>query len=209
MAFLVRVDGEQKALDVELWVDHELKTVRLSMLELDSELLSKFLVSQLPNDFKVRVDDQHGELPKYGLEILLAGRNHPASLHHLAGGRISIYLGDPDSAYLARCERAIGQLLSALHSRRIQALVSGVDRYGRPEPSEGYLHLYARTQSAAHEEEVGQLCKEVEREHKVSVCSMCHFASASADFDRTIATAEHFAWDQDKRRVVLRNWRQS
>jgi hypothetical protein len=181
------LDDDLEGLDIEVELDRERKVVTLHMLEFEAEHVTSFLVDSLPWDFMVRVDDSLFEhvlnLPRYELVIALAGRHHPVTFQY-PDGRMTIRLGDPNGAYLAKCEQAIAQILSALHSRDIEGVVAGVARYGRPEPNEGFLHLLARAQGEAQEEDVLKLCNEAD----------------------VLAHEAHFAWDPETRRVVRRNW---
>ena len=159
--------------DIEVELDHRREVVTLHMLEFKAEEVTQFVTQTLPREFSVRVDvppvERAPSTPGYALVIALAGRHHPAKLRRLTTGRVSVSLGDPDALYLARCRRAIAQLLSALHGRGVPAVVTGIDRHGRPKPSEGFLHLFADTAQGTKEEEILQLCREVGQEHRVDI----------------------------------------
>ena len=85
--------------------------------------------------------------------------------------------------------------------------MAGVDHHGRPEPSEGFLHLFARTKGEVQEQDVEQLCRKVEEEHNVDICAL-RFSRLYGDTNRVIAHEPHFAWDEGERQVVRRNWSQ-
>jgi hypothetical protein len=118
---------------------------------------------------------------------------------------VTVTLGDPDAAYLARCSKSIEDLLRSLAARGIEAVVTGIDRYGRPAPSEGSLHLFARARDAGQEQAVAQARSEVETEHGVSICVMSG-AKRPSDIDQVSAQEPHFAWDNEGRQLVRRNW---
>ena len=123
----------------------------------------------------------------------------------LRDGAVTVALGDPDAAHLARCLRAIEQLLSSLHERDIEAVVAGIDRYGRPEPNEGFLHLFARTQEEGQEQDVERLRRKVEASNDVDICVLSS-SKSPGDTDQVIAHQPHFSWDAAARKVVRRNW---
>jgi hypothetical protein len=183
------------------------------MRHLDSALLASFVMDVLPRDYSAVVAETDEEvdvagLPRrsaYRLVVVLAGRKHPAQVMRLRDGGVTVTLGDPDAAYLARCSKSIEDLLRSLAARGIEAVVTGIDRYGRPAPSEGSLHLFARARDAGQEQAVAQARSEVETEHGVSICVMSG-AKRPSDIDQVSAQEPHFAWDNEGRQLVRRNW---
>jgi hypothetical protein len=206
---LKSLEEGMESLDIELSLDREKRLVTLHMLEFEAGHVASFLTQSLPREFGIRVDDSPvghvPTLPRYDLVIALAGRHHPARLAHLSDGRVAIRLLDPDATYLMRCQRAIEQVLSMLNRRGIEAVVAGIDHYGRPEPNEGFLHVFVRTGDDAQLDTVHQLCQEVGQEHAVDLCPL-RFSRPFGDTDWVIAREPHFAWDAAMRKVVLRNW---
>ena len=200
-------------LTMDLTIDHERQLVTLTMLQFDSGLLAHYVMDILPRDFAVVVAEDDEDIdeawlprrPAYRLVVVLAGREHPAQVVRLRDGSVTIALGDPDAVYLAKCWKAIQQLLTSLHFVGIEAVVTGIDRYGRPEPTEDYLHLYAKTQGRGQDEAVERLAAEVEVLHDVSICVLSHYTRPD-DFASAIAREAHFAWDPEAREVVRRNW---
>jgi hypothetical protein len=142
--------------------------------------------------------------PAFRLLVALAGREHPARVIRLSDGGVTVALGDPDAAYLARCLRGIEQLLSSLHERGIEAVVAGIDDYGRPEPDEGFLHLLARTHEESSEQDVERLRAKVEASNNISIAVMN--SRAHDDMGQALAWQAHFAWDPEARQAVRRNW---
>ena len=206
---LKSIEDDRESLDVELELDHACKRVTLHMLEFDAEHVTSFLTQSLPHDYGVSVDDPVFEhvpaLPRYELVVALAGRHYPARLRHLRSGRAAIRLGDPDAEYLARCQRAVAQLLQALDAMDIEAVVTGIDRHGRPEPSEGYLHLFTRARSEEQEQAVKRLRVEVKAEHAVDVFVL-HYSGGHAGVDHVLTRGAHFAWDPAAQQVMRLNW---
>ena len=203
---LKSIEDGRESLEIEVELDHSNRLVVLHMLEFDADLIASFLVRVLPDSYGVRVDDAGSErklsLPRYELVVELAGRRHPTRLQHLSG-RTTIRLGDPDAKYLARCYSAIERLLMSLHEVDVDGLVAGIDRYGRPSPNEGSLHLYARARDAAQARAIAQVCAEVEAKFKISICVASDVAPAGA-VDQVFAHQAHFAWH--RRQLVRRNW---
>jgi hypothetical protein len=203
-------------LTMDLSIDHERRLVTLAMLEFDSALLVRYVMDILPRDYGVVVAEDDEDVdeawlprrPEYRLVVVLAGREHPARVVRLRDGSVTVALGDPDAVYLARCRKAIEPLLSSLHGMGIEAVVAGIDRYGRPEPNEGFLHLFARTEWKVQEDDVERLCMKVERAHNVSI-SAVSFSKLYGDAERVIAHEPHFAWDSKAKQVVARNWEPS
>lgn len=197
-----RAAGE--SLDIEVGLNHAEKVATLFMLEFDDALVTAFLAGGLPSDFGVRVDDmlfeQVADLPRYDLVISLAGRRHPTRLLRLPDGQVTLRLGDPDAAYLACCQIAIDQVLEALAEQDIDAVVQGMDRYGRPRPREGFLHLFAATSSNQQEEQVLAISRGIGEACGVDLIAL------GFRIDRTIELDPHFAWDSSTSSVVRRNW---
>jgi hypothetical protein len=198
---------EVERLNLEVELDGRRRVVTLHMLEFDALPVTSFLVQTLPQEFGIRVDDAVSErwlsLPRYDVVIELAGRRHPVRMHHLNDGRTTIRLGDPDAAYLARCHRAIEHLLASLHQLDVEAVITGIDHYGRPAPNEGFLQLYARARDAVQEQAIAQVRSEVEAKLDVSICVVSDMASTSS-IDHVFAHEAHFGWDGQQ--LVRRNW---
>jgi hypothetical protein len=200
-------------LTMDLTIDHERRLVTLGMRHFDSALLASFVMDVLPRDYSAVVAESDEDVhpaglprrPAYRLVVVLAGREHPAQVVRLQDGGVTVTLGDPDAAYLARCSKSIEDLLRSLAVRGIEAVVTCIDRYARPAPSDGFLHLYARTRDAGQEHVVAQACSETETVHGVSICVMSD-AKRPSDIDQVIAHEPHFAWDNEARQVVRRNW---
>lgn len=99
---LKSIEDGRESLEADIEVDHAHRVVILHMLEFDASHVTSFLVRTLPHEFGVRVGETLSNdmlsLPRYGLVIALAGRNHPARLHHLSSGDFAIRLGVPDEA---------------------------------------------------------------------------------------------------------------
>lgn len=196
---------EGEGLHIELELDHERQRVTLHTLEFDADLVNAFLET-LPQKFGISVGDPSmAPVPNFELVIALAGRHHPARLTGRGSSRPALRLGDPDAAYLVLCRRAIEQVLSSLHGLGIPAVVAGIDHYGRPEPDEGFLHLFALSQGEAEEQIVERLCSTVEAEHNVAICVLSS-AQHPGDTRKVIAMDAHFAWDQETSQLVTRNW---
>lgn len=198
---------------MDLTVDHKRRVVRMAMLELDSALLAHYVVDILPRDHGVvaaeeDIDIDEASLPRrpaYRLELELAGREYPGRVVRIHDGAVTVALGDPDAGYLARCGSAIEQLLSTLSSRGIKAVVAGVDRHGRPETDEGYVHLFLSQEDFAREDEVCHFCKTIGLQNRVDILVL-RFSIRHGDAERVIAHEPHFSWDEVERQVVLRNW---
>jgi hypothetical protein len=198
---------------MDLTIDRERHVVRLAMLEFDSALLARYVMDILPRDYAVVVAEDDEDIdeawlprrPAYRLAVVLAGREHPAQVVRLRDGSVTVALGDPDAVYLGKCRKAIEQLLTSLHGMGIEAIVAGIDRYGRPEPNEGYLHLFAQTRGQEQDETVRRLAADAEAAHGVSICVLSHYTRLD-DIDSAIALGAHFAWDPEAREVMRRNW---
>jgi len=198
---------------VDLTIDRKRQLVRLAMLEFDSGLLAHFVLDILPREHGVVAAEDDSDIdearlprrPAYSLVVVLAGREHPARVLRLRDGDVTVTLGDPDAAYLARCEDAIAELLQAVDGRDIEAVVVGVDRYGRPEPDEGFLHLLHDLNDEARQDELHELCRSVGQKHEVSIIET-RFVRPCIDLRHAIAKEHHFAWDAAGRRIVRRNW---
>lgn len=198
------VNEGQTGLDIEAELDREHRVVTLHMLEFDAALIESFLEDGGLRELGVRVDDStFGDvltLPLYRLVIDLAGRHHPASLQYLRTGRISVRLGDPNAEYLARCRRAIELVLSRLHTAGIEAVILGIDRYGRPAPTDGHLELYAFLNDG-QAGKVARVAAEVEAETRVRIATMCD--AVHRDELATVMRHERcWAWAPDVRQVV-------
>lgn len=206
---LKSTDEGRESLDIEVELDHGRRVVRLHMLEFDEGPVASYLLNGLSTDFGVRVDDSGPAhlltLPRYAVVIVLAGRHHPARIQQDVAGRTSLRLGDPDADYLGRCRAAIAELLQSVDGLDVDAVVVGADRYGRPEPNEGFLHLLHDLDDEARQDELHELCRRVGQKHDVSIIEM-RFVLPCIDLKYAIANERHFAWNPLARRVVLRNW---
>lgn len=210
---LTSADGGDD-LAIELELDKEARTVTLCMREFDHDLVVAFVRDEmlhLPQLCGVRVDDslfEHvNQRDLYQLFVELAGRRHPAQMDYLVDGRVKLRLGDPDAEYLRRCEAAIEQLLREAAALDIEAVVAGVDHFGRPAPDrDGYLlvmHPHMEF-SDRRLDKLRDLEQAIEAGHAVCV-TFTGYAHRVGDFTSAVA-APHFAWDPSTRRVVRRNW---
>lgn len=197
-----------RTLAIDLELDREAKVVTLHMLELDTELVCEFVAEELPWTYGVRIGedasfDQELKTSPFELVIALAGRRHPARLVNRGEDGCSLLLGDPDAAYLERCQHAIDQVLEALHARGFVAVVQGIDEHGRPRPRENFIHLFALAHGERQEEEVIAATKMVSDAYQVDLIAL-GFRAEQIDF--IARYDEHFAWSPEKSCVVRRNW---
>lgn len=199
---LASTAGPPEHLDIELHIDRARRIVRLDMLEFDADLVVAFLKDRVIRGHGVQVDGIEPDRP-FQLVITLSGRHHPARLNVHSDGRYSLRLLDPDASYLVQCQLAIAHLLAALHEREIEAFITGIDPRGRPEPDDGFLHLYARTSSEEQVRQVEEVRKHTQTKFNVSVCVLGP-TNAWGPLDLVRSAEAHFEWDPSTRQVVRR-----
>jgi hypothetical protein len=197
---LKSLDDGRESLDIDLEIDHEARRATLLMLEYDPTLVTSFVTRTLP-EYGVRVGGADG----YAIVISLAGRAFPAKLQRLADGRVEIRLGDPDAAYLARCEKAMAKLFEGLAALDIEAVVPDVDRLGRPDVDDGEFLTFLVSEANRGRDDVYALVAEVCTEFDVNICPHA-FALEHGYVEAVVRREAHFAWDPFTRKVVTRNW---
>jgi hypothetical protein len=189
-----------ESLDIELELDREHRLVILHMLEFDAELVTAFVTKGLPGEYGAALKEGRR------LAVSLGGRFHPVRFRHRDGGGVELRLGDSDGGFLAICSTTIGTLLSTLAARDIEAIVVGVDRFGRPKPSErNTLYVFTRHLNEAQEDYVMHHCVQLGLQQGI-VFWYTRFCREYGDTDEVFPRVPHFSWDPVLQRVVTRNW---